>query len=85
MGKIKALYSNSLTLDGIKFLKRDSIPTFRLVLMHSSLKMLLENKVIVDVDSSSLMSSDLSVGRPSRLSTASLVFPSIFLGLIFRN
>ena len=34
---------------------------------------------------SSLMSSDLSMGRPSRLSTASLVSPSIFLGLIFRN
>ena len=34
---------------------------------------------------SSLMSSDLSMGRPSRLSMASLVSPSIFLGLIFRN
>ena len=33
----------------------------------------------------SLMSSDLSMGRPSRLSTASLVSPSIFLGLILRN
>ena len=49
-GKIKALYSNSLALDGIKFRKRDSIPTFRLVLLHSSLKMLLKYKVIVDVD-----------------------------------
>ena len=37
MGKIKALYSNSLALDGIKSRKRDSIPTFRLVLIHSSL------------------------------------------------
>ena len=34
---------------------------------------------------SSLMSSDLSMGRLSRLSTASLVSPSIFLGLIFRS
>ena len=34
---------------------------------------------------SSLMSSDLSMGRPSRLSTASLVSPSIFQGLILRN
>ena len=33
----------------------------------------------------SLMSSDLSTGRPSWLSMASLVSPSIFLGLIFRN
>ena len=36
-GKIKALYSNSLALDGIKCLKRDSIPTFWLVLLQSSL------------------------------------------------
>ena len=33
----------------------------------------------------SLKSSNLSMGRPSRLSTASLVSPSIFLGLIFRS
>ena len=36
-GKIKASYSNSLALDGIKCLKRDSIPTFWLVLLYSSL------------------------------------------------
>ena len=34
---------------------------------------------------SSLMSSDLSIGSSSALSSASLVSPSIYLGLIFRN
>ena len=28
LGKIKASYSNSLALDGFKYLKRHSIPTF---------------------------------------------------------
>ena len=50
-GKIKASYSNSLTLDGIKCLKRESIPTFWLVLLHSSLICFFLIKVVVDVDS----------------------------------
>ena len=84
-GKIKAFYSNSLALGGIKFHKRDSIPTFRLVFIHSSLICFLKSRSSSMWTPSSLMSSDLSMGRPSRLSTASLVSPSIFLGLIFRN
>ena len=76
MGKIKALYSNSLALDGIKSRKRDSILTFRLVLIHSFLK----SRSSSMWTPSSLMSSDLSMGRPSRLSPA-----SIFLGLIFNR
>ena len=49
--------------------------------------MLLENNIISSMlTPSSLMSSDLSMGRSCALSTASLVSPSIFLGgLIFRN
>ena len=35
--KLKASYSNSLALDGFKYLKRHSIPTFWLVLIYSSL------------------------------------------------
>ena len=75
LGKTKVSYSNSLALDGIKCLKQDSIPTFWLVLLHRSLICFFKSR-------------SSSMWTPSSLlwlSTASLVSPSIFLGLIFRS
>ena len=65
-GKIKALYSNSLALNGIKFLKQDNIPTFWLILTHSTLISFLKSRSTAMWIPSCLMSSDLSrwVGHP---------------------
>ena len=82
----------------LNFSKRDSIPTFWLVLIHSSLLCFLKSRSSSMWTPSTLKSSDLSMGslrskhfraswkESKKKKKEYLVSPSIFLGLIvFRN